>query len=822
MNTDASNLQAARNLQWLFLVVAAAALILGRSFARAWPFGIVLAVGAVLNGASYLLPVKDATESRITFYLIVQMIVSITIISLAAAYSGGMASPLYAFLLVVMLVPAATSDIYVTASLSAYAVLAFVLAGVLLANAFGPSGPAFIKITLLAVFPSGLNYVLSTYRRRLRDRETFSTLYRISRSLGQSLDLRQVLQHLLGEMDAVFSTDISSVRVLDLATNSLVVEASGADAEEVAAEQIAIRLGEGFIGSVAKSGEPFITSDISKDPRFATFPGARKKVASAIAAPIQIGDKTVGVISCASSRRKRFKGDDLDLLVSVASLAAAAIERAELYQQLLSRGEAVIESMLDGLVVVDRESRVVMTNKTSREMLGARPGMGEPLEILLKGKVAEWRRLCRDIEGRIIDCPDEVPASFSRDLKTLAGKGEGRILSARVSPVTSQWNQVVGAVLLLEDVTDVIRLTGELAVEKAKLETVLESVVVGVLAVSDTCEVLIANSTVFNMLAMARPWWWLGASLEDVIPEPALVRFIRKAVDDDEPLFNETILLSSGRHLEVSCVPINELASGKKGTVAVLHDVTGLHRVEQAKSDFVSMVSHELRTPLTSIKAYVDTLQREDVQFDEETRSSFINVISRETERMTRLINDILDLSRIEAGRLDLKPTFVDLPELMRRVVSRTESQTVDHRITLDLPDDMGPVLAEQAKLEQVMLNLIGNAIKYSPEGGDIEIAVRRLKEKSMVLVSDHGIGIPEEQLPFIFEKYHRAGMTSGGGIRGAGLGLFVTKSIIEAHGGRIWAESAEGAGTTVIFTVPLATPGGKVTAVREMGEEGA
>lgn len=512
MNTDARNLQAARNLQWLFLVVAAAALLFGGSFARRWPYAIVLAAGALLNAASYLLPVKGATERRMTFYLVAQLVASLSVIALAAGFSGGLESPLYAFLLVALLLPAATCDILIVACLSAFAVLAFVLAGVLLGNAFGAAGPAFVKIALLAVFPVGLNIILSTYRRRLRDRETFATLYRISRSLGQSLDLRQVLRHLLGEMDAVFSTDISSVHVLDPATNSLVVEASGADAEEVAKEQIAIRLGEGFIGSVAKTGEPFITTDISKDARFATFPGARKKVSSAIAAPIQIGDKTVGVISCASSTRKRFNREDLDLLVSVASLAAAAIERAELYQQLLSRGEAVIESMLDGLVVVDRECRVVMTNKTSREMLGARPGMGEPLERLLKGKVAEWRRLCRDVEHKIIDGPDPMPASFSLELKVLAGKAEGRILSARVSPVTSQWNQVVGAVLLREDVTDVIRLTGELAVEKAKFETVLESVVVGVLAVSSTSEVLIANTTVFNILAMARPWWWLGAA----------------------------------------------------------------------------------------------------------------------------------------------------------------------------------------------------------------------------------------------------------------------------------------------------------------------
>lgn len=819
MNTDTRSFQAARDLQWLVLVVAAAALLFGWSFSHTREYVIVLAVGAALNGASYLVPLEKLSGWRLRAVLAVQIGLQVTVIALAAAFSGGMESPLYAFFLVVLLVPAVTSGIYMTAGLSAYAAVSFLLAALLSPGEFGPASSAFLHLSVLAVFPAAASLVLGAFRRRLRDRETFSTLYRISRSLGESLDLNQVLRRLLAEMDSVFSTDISSVRLLDPASNSLVVEASGSDSEEVAREQIAIRLGEGFIGWVASSGEPFITSDIRKDLRFATFPAAKKKVTSAIAAPIRIGERNVGVISCASSKRKRFKQDDLDLLVSVGSLAAAAIERAELYQQILSRGEAVIESMLDGLLVIDRESRVVMTNRTTRRLLGARPGLGVPLEDMVRGKVAEWKRLCRDIENRIINCPDEVPASFTLDVKIVGGSGDGRFISARVSPVMSQWNQVIGAVVLLEDVTDLTVLAGELSVEKSKLETVLESVVVGVLAVSDSGEVLIANSNLFNILAMARPWWWLGSPLEETIPEPTLVRVIHKAMEEGAPVVGETIILSSGRHIEVSCAPINEVAAGKRGTVVMLNDVTGIHRVEQARSDFVSMVSHELRTPLTSIKAYVDTLQRKDVRFDDETRAGFINIISRETERMTRLINDILDLSRIEAGRLDLKPTYVDLPELIRRVVARMEPQARGRRVVLDLPPGLPPVLAEPAKLEQVMLNLLGNALKYSPDGGDVDIMVKPLKEKCVVSVTDQGIGIPPEHLPYIFDKYHRA--STSGDIRGAGLGLFVTKSIVEAHGGRVWAESSEGTGTTMLFTMPMASQPDSADA-RAMGDDGA
>ena len=820
VNTDTRNFQAARDLQWVFLAVAAAALLFGTSFVRTIPYGIVLAVGALLNATSYLMPLKRLEERNLSYALAGQLVVSITVIALAAAYSGGAASPLYAFLLVTLVVPAVTADTLFTASITAYAVLAFLLAGVLLGNPFGPASQAFVKIALLVVFPLAINVAMSTYRRKLRDRETFSTLYRVGRSLGESLDLKQVLHRLLGDVDTIFRTDISSVRLVDPGTNTLVVKASGGETEEVEQRQIEIKMGEGFIGWVGKTGEPFIARDISKDPRFATFPKAKKKVASAIAAPIKIGGRTVGVISCASSTRKRFSADDLDLLISVASLSAEAIERAELYQQLLSRGQAVLESMVDGLVVVDRDSRIVLTNHTFRDVLDLRPGGGEPLEDLLKGKVAEWKPLCRDVTNRILDSPGAQPVSFSLDLNIVAGEGTGRVMNTRVSPIMSQWSKVIGAVLVLEDITDVMRLARELALEKSKLEAVLENVAVGVLAMNEAGELMIANSSVFNMLSIARPWWWLGSTLEDAIPEPAVVRLVRRAMEQDEPIINEMVALASGRRIEVSCAPIEELASTVGGTVAVLHDVTGLHEVEQAKSDFVSMVSHELRTPLTSIKAYVDTLQRQDVQFDDETRTSFVAVIARETERMTRLINDILDLSRIEAGRLDLKPTFVDLPELIHKVEGRIEQQAAGRRLLLDIPVVMEPVLAEQAKLEQVMLNIIGNALKYSPEGGDIEISVRRLKEKAMVSVTDHGIGIPQEQLPFIFEKYHRGGKSEGGGIRGAGLGLFVTKSIIEAHGGRIWAESTEGKGTCMIFTIPLLGEAGQSPEARAIGED--
>lgn len=802
MNDVAQDIQAARNLEWLFLAIAAVALAFGRSWVDPWPFVAVLASAAAVNIFYQLFPLSRLRGSVLTSFHVVQVLAYLSLAALLTGFSGGIRSPLYAGLFLVLMVPAINSPALVAAALSLFALGSFALTSALLASPWNaPTAVAFILLALLLAFPVALNLLLADNRQRLRASETFGTLYRISQSLGESLDLHQLLHRLLLEVDGVFQTDISSVRLLDPGTNTLSVEASGAGAVEIVEEQIEIKLGEGFIGWVAKTGESILINDISKDPRFASFPRARKKVASAVATPIKIGERTVGVISCASSRMRRFGEGDLELLNSVASLAGAAIERAELYQQLLSRGEAIVEGMVDGLIVVDRERRTVLTNRTLRELLEIRPSVGEPLDELLKGRVLGWRSFCESVSSKILLSPEEAPESFTTELRLENGTA---VLNAKASPITSQWNKVIGAAILLENVTEVVRLTGELAEEKRKLEVVLESVLAGVIAINQKGEVLLANAAAFNMLDIERPSWWLGAKLEKVFPEPEVTRTIWQALASGTEVLDKTLTLDTGRYLEVSCVPIVDPGGGRGGVVAVLYDVSEVHQLEHAKSDFVSMVSHELRTPLTSIKAYVDTLRREDVEFDLETTDGFMEIISRESERMARLINDLLDLSKMEAGHLELKPSFIDLPVIIRKAAESVELPSEEHRIVLNLPEGLEPAVGEAAKIEQVMLNIIGNAMKYSPEGGDVTITLRKLGDRALVTVADRGIGIPAEQLPYVFDKYHRVGRGTTIGVRGSGLGLYVTKTIVEAHGGRIWAESEEGKGTKVMFTMPL------------------
>lgn len=806
MEARKRNIRAMIKLGWLFVFTSIIGLAFGRSWVSFLPFIILTCALAVLCATLEFLPDninRKLERWRPTYPLL--LFVMLSAVSVACGLSGGLQSPLFAFLLVFLVVPAISSERTELAFLwSCFAIGAVVLSSALLSNVEIAGAPNFTRLVLVFLFPTVVNLIFSGYRRKTRDSETVSTLYRASRSLGESLDLRQVLHKLLEEVDRIFNTDISSVRVLDPSTNTLVVKASGAPSEEVIGQQIEIPLGEGFIGWVAKTGEPIIINDISKHPSFATFPRATKVVASAIAAPIRIGERVIGVVSCASSRKRTFSDQDVSLLEQVADLAASAIERAELYQQVLSRGEAVMERMVDGLIVIDREMTVVHTNEQARVLLGIKEWAGESLETLLDPKFPERSALCSKIQRNILECAPGVVKPFTMELNLR--DEEKTVLNAKVSPVLTQWNQVLGAAILLENITPLVRLTDELLAEKRKLEIVLENIAAGVLVVTERGNLILSNSRAFHILGSDRPWWWLGAPLEEAISERNLVSEIRQALENRLEPFSKSIELESGRHVELHCVPLAEFTPGRSAVVAVLHDITEIQRLEQAKSDFVSMVSHELRTPLTSIKAYVDTLQREDVEFPEETKAGFISVISRETERMIRLINDILDLSKIEAGRLDLKPTLVDLPSLASKVISRVEAHADIHKIMLDVPVEIEPVIAEAAKVEQVILNLLSNAIKYSPGGGEIVLSVRRLKDKALVSVSDKGTGIPREQLPYIFEKYHRAGKERTRNISGAGLGLYVSRKIVEAHGGRIWAESKEGEGTTVTFTLPLST----------------
>jgi signal transduction histidine kinase len=234
--------------------------------------------------------------------------------------------------------------------------------------------------------------------------------------------------------------------------------------------------------------------------------------------------------------------------------------------------------------------------------------------------------------------------------------------------------------------------------------------------------------------------------------------------------------------------------------------MTEEHAVEQLKSDFVSTVSHELRTPLAAIYGAALTLQRDDIRLEESQRSGLLDVISSEADRLARIVNDILWASRLDSGQMSMAIESCDAATLAQRVVESLRAHApAGIELVLDEPSALPPVAADPDKLSQVLTNLLDNAVKYSPDGGLVEVRVEPAGGSVRFVVSDRGLGIPPSEHGRIFEKFFRLDPNLTRGVGGTGLGLYICRELVRRMDGRIWVDSAEGAGSVFTFELPVA-----------------
>ncbi|TAK33767.1 MAG: response regulator [Chloroflexota bacterium] len=243
-------------------------------------------------------------------------------------------------------------------------------------------------------------------------------------------------------------------------------------------------------------------------------------------------------------------------------------------------------------------------------------------------------------------------------------------------------------------------------------------------------------------------------------------------------------------------------------TVAVLRDVTEMRELDRLKDDFFFVAAHEIKNPLTAIKGFAQMLNRraQRVGLTAEIQTS-LQTIDRQCDRLTRLIDRLMDVSRIQLGRFHLEPRPMGLTALVQRVVEDYQATASDHPIILALPDGESIGVWDEMRLEQVLTNLLSNAVKYSPEGREVQVSVDLDPEHALISVRDCGIGIPADKLPRIFERFYRTPAASESRIEGLGLGLFVAREIVVAHGGDIWVDSVPGQGSTFHVKLPLAAP---------------
>jgi len=334
--------------------------------------------------------------------------------------------------------------------------------------------------------------------------------------------------------------------------------------------------------------------------------------------------------------------------------------------------------------------------------------------------------------------------------------------------------------------------------DRTRLATILDNMTDAVIMIDSEGNISLANRAAENLF-----------NIKDAKNKPLIEAMRDHEVDELLKLClktagTQTVQYESGmskRYLGAIAIPIihNELTS----VLLLLQDLTEMRNLQTTRRDVIGNISHEFRTPLAGIKAMVETL-REGAVEDKETAGDFLARIDSEVDRLTQLVAELTELSRVETGKAELRKEPLDLNQLVDEVIAQLSPQAKRQKITITRKSaaDLPSVPADRDRVRQVIANLVHNAIKFTPTGGRITITSRALEDSSVVDISDTGIGIPKEDLPRVFERFYKGDKARAG--EGTGMGLAIAKHVVEAHGGNIWVESEEGKGSTFSFSLPL------------------
>lgn len=340
----------------------------------------------------------------------------------------------------------------------------------------------------------------------------------------------------------------------------------------------------------------------------------------------------------------------------------------------------------------------------------------------------------------------------------------------------------------------------ELTAERSKMSAVFEEMTDGIVIVDVEGNIQLTNRAVESMFGLS-PENSTGNSLASVLRHYEIMELWQRCVDQEETQSTNLEVLPQQLYLQVSATPLGKSLPGS--VLLVFQNLTRLRRLETIRQDFISNISHELRTPLASLKALTETLQEGALE-DPPAARRFLEQIETEVDTINLVVSELLELSKIESGRVPLKFTVSQPQDLIHAAVERLslQAERAQLMIRISCPENLPEVLVDPPRLEQVLVNLLHNSIKFTEPGGEIEISARENEQNQVEFsVRDSGVGIAANDLPRIFERFYKADRARSGG--GTGLGLAIARHLVEAHGGVIWAESETGKGSTFIFTIP-------------------
>jgi two-component system phosphate regulon sensor histidine kinase PhoR len=397
--------------------------------------------------------------------------------------------------------------------------------------------------------------------------------------------------------------------------------------------------------------------------------------------------------------------------------------------------------------------------------------------------------------------------NLSRRIGAL-GKFAGRMAALDFRPVITQpgGDELEGLARALNE--SAARLNagiGVLTDERNRSAAILGSMIEGVAVISEGERILFSNRAFSRILGLQDASEIEGRALLEVVRQSDLLASIKMALGGQAQVTSEIVVGTvRPRSFAVTAAPVQ--AASHKGAVLVLHEITELRRLERVRQDFVANVSHEFRTPLTAIQGFSETLLGGALE-DPINRRRFVEIIREHAMRLARLTEDLLKLSRIEAGQLKLEFRPVSVVQLIDSCMETAQLKAVPKQLSLavQLPAELPPVRGDANSLQEVLQNLIDNALQYTPAGGKIEVSALSTDSRVVVTVADTGIGIPQVEQERIFERFYRVDAARSREAGGTGLGLSIARHIMEAHGGHLWVESAVGEGSRFHFSIPIA-----------------
>ena len=674
--------------------------------------------------------------------------------------------------------------------------------------------------------------------RRLRQQRAF---HRTASLLARPVTLRET-------MDAVAEAPLDAFG----ASCTAVLVRRGEQLELAASRglrgALASTLAEGLpetdaaLVAVTRDRQIVASRDVAVDDRFGEDwreAAGRSGCRSLLAVPVDgaAHEREAGVALVFFADERRFDDDEIELAQHIADVARGALERASLYEeerrarslaQELARTARLLATELDPAAVLDEVVREaprlvggdagairvldageLVVSAVAGDDADAALGDRSPATAWLSGDVVQSRtplaleNAAGDERLKAVDALLRGGYVAYVGVPLIGPEGSPLGALSVYSRHAKRWRDAeVEALLALAATASAALANAELyqrvALEKERNDAILANIADGIVAVDRDGRVVLWNRAAEQITGVPAtealghtPADVLGRQLEAADEGPPLERIVPIARGDGNVW------------LSVTEAVMRDPAGAVAGRIYAFRDVSAERLVEHMKSEFVSTVSQELRRPLTSIYGFAETLLREDVLFGEHERQTFLRYIASESERLAAIVDQLLNVARLDAGDLQLAVAPTDVRSLAAEVVDSVEG-TNQHRFVVDVPDEPLTAVADADKLRQVLANLVDNAIKYSPEGGTVTVAARRRRDRVEVSVADEGRGIAEGERDRIFRKFYRGeGGTARGG--GTGLGLFIAQGLVSAMGGRIWVTSREGEGSRFTFELPLA-----------------